>query len=437
MRKVVASILAASVLALAGCSSTPKPTTNETPKPTEQAPAKPVELSFYFPVAVGGAAANALEAMVKEFNAAHSNIKVTGNFSGNYTDTMTKVQASIQGGAAVDAAILLATDVYTLLDQKAIVPVDELAKADADGAAYLNDFLPALMLNSKIDGKVWSVPFQRSVPVLFWNKETFEKNGLKAAPKSWDELVTTAKSLTKDGNWGVEIPSDGNPSWIFSAFSIQAGKSIVNEAGTEVYFNTPENERGIQFILDLATTHKVMPGGVTKWGDVPNDFIAGKAAMIYHTTGSIGLLRSKMDSSKIGVAPLPAGAKPGAPTGGGNLFVFKTTPEKEAAAWKFVRFMTEPQRVAEWSVTTGYIAASNKAWETETMKKAVAEFPGYLVAKEALGVADRELATHQNQQVLKAYGDELQAVVNGTKDVKTALAAAQTNADKILAPFKK
>lgn len=436
MRKVIASVLAASVLALAGC-STAKETT-PTPAPAgQQTPAKTVELSFYFPVAVGGAAANALEAMVKEFNTANPNIKVTGNFSGNYTDTMTKVQASIQGGAPVDAAILLATDVYTLLDQKAIVAVDELAKADKDGQEYLNDFLPALMLNSKVDGKLWSVPFQRSVPVLFWNKETFQKNGIKDAPKTWDELVTTAKALTKDGNWGVEIPSDGNPSWIFSAFSIQAGKSIVNENGTQVFLNTPENEKGIQFILDLAKTHKVMPAGVTKWGDVPNDFIAGKAAMIYHTTGSIGLLKSKMDPAKIGVAPLPAGVKPGAPTGGGNLYVFKSTPEKQAAAWKFVRFMTEPERLAQWSVTTGYIAPSNKAFATETMKKAVAEFPGYAVAKDALGVADRELATHQNQQVLKAYGDELQAVVNGTKDVKTALSAAQTNADKILAPFKK
>ncbi|HLO03887.1 MAG TPA: ABC transporter substrate-binding protein [Symbiobacteriaceae bacterium] len=433
MRKVIASVLAASIVALAGC-STAKETT---PKTGEQTPAKPVELSFYFPVAVGGAAANALEAMVKEFNTANPNIKVTGNFSGNYTDTMTKVQASIQGGAPVDSAILLATDVYTLLDQKAIVAVDELAKADKDGAEYLGDFLPALMLNSKVDGKLWSVPFQRSVPVLFWNKETFTKNGLKDAPKNWDELVSSAKTLTKDGNWGVEIPSDGNPSWIFSSFSIQAGKSVVNENGTEVYLNTPENEKGIQFILDLAKTNKVMPAGVIKWGDAPNDFIAGKTAMIYHTTGSIGLLKSKMDPAKIGVAPMPAGVKPGAPTGGGNLYVFKTTPEKQAAAWKFVRFMTEPERVAQWSVTTGYIAASNKAWATKTMKDAVAAFPGYAVAKDALANADRELATHNNQQILKAYGDELQAIVNGTKDVKTALKTAQENATKILAPFKK
>lgn len=432
--RVLASVLAVSVVAMAGCS---KPTEPTKPASSTPAPAKTVELNFYFPVAVGGDAAKALEKMVTDFNTANPTIKVTPTFSGNYTDTMTKVQTAIQGGAPVDSAILLATDVYTLLDQKAIVAVDDLAKTDKDGQEYLNDFLPALMLNSKVDGHTWSVPFQRSVPVLFWNKDTFQKAGLKDAPKTWDELLADAKALTKDGNWGVEIPSDGNPAWIFSGFTIEAGKSIVNENGTQVYLNTPENAAGLQFILDLAKTHKVMPTGVIKWGDVPNDFIAGKSAMIYHTTGSIGLLKGKMDPAKIGVAPMPAGKKPGAPTGGGNLYVFKTTAEKQAAAWKFVRFMTEPERVAAWSVTTGYIAASNKAWETKTMKDAVAAFPGYLVAKDALKDADRELATHNNQQVLAAYGAELQAVVGGTKDVKTALEAAQAGADKILAPFKK
>lgn len=193
----------------------------------------------------------------------------------------------------------------------------------------------------------------------------------------------------------------------------------------------------LEFIQSLSKTHKIMPEGVIKWGDVPNDFITGKAAMIYHTTGSIGNIRSKMDAGKIGMAFLPAGKKHGAPTGGGNLYIMKTTPEKQAAAWKFVRFMTETERQAKWSVETGYIAPLNSAWETQTMKDAIKAFPGYAVAKEHLKHADREIAAYQNQQVLKALGDQLQAVVNGTKDAKTAMADAQKNAEPILAPFKK
>lgn len=442
MRKFTGGLAAilALTMVLAGCGGAK----TEAPKVEEkkvEAPAKPVELNFVFPVAVGGSAATMLEDMVKEFNTANPTIKVTPIFAGNYTETMTKVQAAKAGGAPADAAILLATDIFTLVDMDLIVPVDEYLKADKDGDAYIKDFLPALMLNSKLDGKTWSVPFQRSTPVLFYNKELFKAANLdpEKAPKDWKELADFGKKLTKaDGSqWGLEMPSDGNPSWIFSAFFIQNGKTVVNEAGTEVYFNTPEVIEGLDYIKSLSETHKIMPKGVIKWGDVPNDFITGKVAMVIHTTGSIGNIKSKMDPAKIGMGFLPAGKKYGTPGGGGNLYVMKSTPEKQAAAWKFTRFMTDTERVAKWSAATGYIAARNTAWETETMKKAVAEFPGYKVAKDHLQYADREIATHNNQQVLKALGDQLQAVVNGTKDSKTAMADAQKAADQVLAPFKK
>lgn len=446
MRKLtrgLAAILALAVLVLAGCGGTKG---TDAPK-TEQknaeapAPAKTVSLNFVFPVAVGGPAANLLEEFVKEFNAANPEIKVTPIFAGNYTETMTKVQAAKQGGDPADAAILLATDIFTLVDLDMIAPIDEYVKADKDGDAYIKDFLPALMLNSKLDGKTWSVPFQRSTVVLYYNKELFKAAGLdpEKAPKDWKELVEYGKKLTKaDGSqWGLEIPSDGNPSWTFSSFFIQNGKTVVNEAGTETYFNAPEVVESLNFIKSLSEEHLIMPKGVIKWGDVPNDFITGKAAMIYHTTGSIGNIKSKMDPAKIGMAFLPAGKKYGTPGGGGNLYVMKSTPEKQAAAWKLVRFMTETERVAKWSEATGYVAARASAWETETMKKAVTAFPGYKVAKDHLQYADREIATHNNQQVLKALGDQLQAVVDGTKDAKSAMDEAQKNAEQILKPFKK
>lgn len=435
----LAAVLACTMLVLAGCGGS-KPDAPKTDAPAA-APAKPVALSFYFPVAVGGPITKSIETMVNDFNTANPGIKVTPVFAGNYTETMTKVQAAIQGGTPPDVTVLLATDVFTLTSMKAVVPMDDFIKADKDGQAYISDFLPAFMANSKLDGKTWSVPFQRSTPILYYNKDLFKAAGLnpEKAPATWTELVDMGKKLTKaDGSqWGLEIPSDGNPSWIFSSFFIQNGKNVVNEAGTEVAFNSPEVVEALTFIQGLSKTHKIMPEGVIKWGDVPNDFITGKAAMIYHTTGSIGNIRSKMDAAKIGMAFLPAGKKHGAPTGGGNLYIMKSTPEKQQAAWQFVRFMTETERVAKWSVETGYIAARTSAWETQTMKTAIKEFPGYAVAKDHLKHADREIASYQNQQVLKALGDQLQAVVNSTKDAKTAMADAQKSAEPILAPFKK
>jgi sn-glycerol 3-phosphate transport system substrate-binding protein len=420
------------MLAMAGCGGTK--TTDEKKTDAPAPAAKTVELNFYFPIAVGGAVQKNIETMVSDFNTANPTIKVTPVFAGNYQETMTKVQT-----AKPEVAVLQATDVFTLTDMDLVVPLDEMIKADKDGQAWINDFVPAFMSNSKLNNKTWSVPFQRSTVVLYYNKDLFQKAGLNPdqAPKNWNELVDFGKKLTKDGVWGVEIPSDGNPSWVFSSFFIQNGKNVVNEAGNEVAFNDPAVAEALAFIGSLGNTHKIAPPGVTKWGDIPNDFIAGKAAMIYHTTGSIGTIKGKMDPAKVGVAPLPAGKKFGSPTGGGNFYILKSTPEKQEAAYKFIKFMTETERVAKCSVDTGYIPARKSAAESKTWKDAVAAFPGYAGAVKAMEYADREIASHNNQQVLKALGDQLQAVVNGTKDAKTALEQAQKDAEAILKPFKK
>lgn len=434
--RVLAAALAAGVL-LAGCSGakeTPKTTEPTAPAPAP-APAKAVELNFYFPIAVGGSVQKNVETMVSDFNTANAGIKVTPIFAGNYQDTMTKVQA-----AKPEVAVLQATDVFTLTDADLIAPIDEYIAADKDGQAYMSDMLPAFMANSKLNGKTWSVPFQRSTVVMYYNKDLFKAANLdpEKAPTNWDQLVEFGKKLTKpDGSqWGVEIPSDGNPSWTFSSFFYEAGAKPVNDAGTEVAFNSPEIASAMDFITGLSKTHKVMPTGVIKWNDVPNDFVAGKVAMIYHTTGTIGAVKSKMDPAKIGVAALPAGKQPGSPTGGGNLYILKSTKEKQDASWKFIRFMTDSERVAKWSVDTGYIPYRKSATETSTWKEAVKAFPGYGTAAGAMKDAAGEIASHQNQQVLKALGDQLQAIIGGSKETKPALEQAQKDAEAILKSFK-
>lgn len=447
-KAVVSVLLLMSLTLLAACGGTgskapaasekPASTPSTTPAPTT-APAKPVELTFYFPVAVGGPITKMIEDMVGAFTTANPTIKVTPVFAGNYTDTMNKVQTAISGNQTPDVAVLLATDVFTLSSMKAIVPIDDLVAADKDGKAWLDDFTPGFMGNSRLENKTWSIPFQRSTVVMYYNKDLFKAAGLDPAkpPATWDQLVDAGKKLTKSGQWGLEIPSDGNPSWIFSSFFIQQGKHVVNEAGTEVSFNTPEVITALEFLQSLSKTHKIMPEGVIKWGDVPNNFAAGKTAMIYHTTGSIGNLRKTMDPAKIGVAPLPAGKKHGAPTGGGNLYIFKTTKERQEAAYKFVKFMTETDRVAKWSADTGYIPVRKSATESKIWKDAVTAFPGLGQAIDALKYSEREIAAYQNQQVLKALGDQLQAVVTGSKPIKDAMDQAQKDATTILAPFKK
>ena len=73
-------------------------------------------------------------------------------------------------------SVLLSTDMFTLIDEDAIVPIDDFVKTD-DDKKWLASFFPAFMVNSQTGGKTWGVPFQRSTIVLYWNKELFKEAG--------------------------------------------------------------------------------------------------------------------------------------------------------------------------------------------------------------------------------------------------------------------
>ena len=112
-------------------------------------------------------------------------------------------------------------------------------------------------------------------------------------------------------------------------------------------------------------------------------------------------------------------------------------PAQREAAFRFVKWITQPQRAAQWSIDTGYVAVSAAAYETPVMKKYVSEFPAAAVARDQLPYAKAELSTHENQRVTKALNDGLQAALTGTKAPDAAMRDAQREAERILRPYRR
>ncbi len=406
-------------------------------------PAFAQELSFYYPVAVGGPVTKIIDGMAADFEKEHPGIKIKPVYSGSYQDTITKVLTAAKGGDAPHIAVMLSTDMYTLIDEDVVVPFDEMAKSPAD-KTWMNSFYPGFMQNSQTGGKTWGIPFQRSTVVMYWNKDLFKEAGLdpNKPPQNWNELVDFGQKLTKRdaaGNvstWGIQVPSSGFPYWLFQGFTTQNGAQLMNPAGTQTYYDKPEVVQALQYWMDLSQKHKVHPPGVVEWGTTPKDFFERKAAMIWTTTGNLTNIRSNAKFD-FGVAMLPAGKQRGTPTGGGNFYVFKkaTAAEREASM-KFIQWMTSPKRAAEWAIATGYVAVSPAAWDTPEMKKYLADFPAPIVARDQLQHAVAELSTHENQRVTKALNDGLQAALTGAKPAQQALQDAQREADRILRPYR-
>ncbi len=402
-----------------------------------------VDLQFYFPVAVGGAAANTIEELTAEYVAANEGVNIEAIYAGSYQDTVAKALTAARGGNAPQLSVILSVDMYTLYDEDLILSFDEFATTDED-KAWLKSFYPAFMENSQIDGKTYGIPFQRSTPVLYWNKEAFKAAGLdpEHAPATWDEMVELGKKLTvKDANgnvsqWGVRIPSSGFPYWLFQGLTTENGAILATENGTKTNFDDPKVVEALEYLVDLSTEHKVMAPGIIEWGATPKAFFEGQTAMMWTSTGNLTNVR-KNAPFDFGVAMLPANVRRGAPTGGGNFYLFKGSDEAETKqAFDFIKWITAPQQAAKWSIATGYVAPSPATWDTEIMQQYTADFPPALVARDQLEHAVAELSTYENQRVTRAFNDALAAAITGEKTAEAALKEAQAQAEAILKAYR-
>ena len=393
------------------------------------------ELTMYYPIAVGGALTQVVDGIVADFEAANPDIKVNAVYSGNYDDTRVRALSALASGEPAQLAVMFSIDAYDLIEQDLIVAFEDIEGVDP---AWLDSFYPALMANGKIEGKTWGIPFQRSTIVAYYNKDMFRAAGLdpESPPASWDEMISMGKALTKDGTYGLMIPSTGYPYWMFQALAIQNGKEVMSNDGLTTYFDDPAVVETLEFWKSLSQEHGIMPEGTVEWGTLRQAFLEGQTAMMWHSTGNLTAVKNNA-SFDFGVAELPANVRKGSPTGGGNFYVFKdTTPEEKAAALKLIEFMTSPEQAAAWSIGTGYMGVSPAAYETEALKAYTAEFPPALVARNQLENAVAEFSTFETARVREGLNNAIQAALTGTKSPADALAEAQAAAVRLLRDYQ-
>ena len=401
------------------------------------------ELTMYYPIAVGGPIPKLIDGMIADFEKTHPDVKVKAVYAGNYDDTRTKALAALRGGQPVQLSVLFSIDVFELMSQEAIVSFDELVSPADKG--WLDSFYPALMENSRVGGKTWGIPFQRSTIVLYWNKDAFKDAGLdpNRPPASWSEMLDMSRRLTKkdaSGNvtrYGVMIPSTGYPYWMFQALARENGEVLMNQDGNRTFFDKPAVVDALEFWRDLGSKHGVMPKGTVEWGTLREAFLQGKTAMMWHTTGNLTPVR-KEAKFDFGVAMLPASKQRGTPTGGGNFYVFrKASPTERGAALTFIKWITSPERAAQWSIETGYVGVTRDAYETPALKKYVAEFPAAAVARDQFQYAVAEFSVNENARVKKLLDDAIQAALTGGKEPRAALTEAQAQAERVLARYRR
>jgi sn-glycerol 3-phosphate transport system substrate-binding protein len=321
-------------------------------------------------------------------------------------------------------------------------PFDPLIeKAGQTPAAYMDQFWPPLKPNAVVDGKVYGIPYQNSTPLLYYSVDAFNEAGVDPdkPPATWAEWIEAAKKLTKPGGqrWGLMFPATYDYcGWITSALVMQNGGQYYNhDYGGEVYYNAPSSVGALALLDKLVNQLKVVPPGVSDANACTSAFFSGRTGMMLLSTGSLSFVRENM-KAPYKVAFLPKSVRNAATIGGASLILPKgNSPQRQAAAWALVNWLTSPETAGHWSRFTGYFAPRKAAYDLAEMKQYLQEHPDAKVALDQLAYAVPWFDTYNTVAVRKAMEDQVQAILAGKTSPADAAAAAQKAADELLRPY--
>ncbi len=410
-----------------------------------------IVIDFYWASAVEGDLPAIFASYAEAFEAENPGIDINPVYTGSYTQTRDIILAE-GDDPLVDVAIMLATDLFTFIDDSYIIPLDSFIAEIEDSEAWYDDFFEAFWLNSlDADGNVWSVPFQRSTPIMFYNADLLAEEGIDV-PTNNEELIAAAQALTTADRDGLQVPVAGTfPIWMFQSFASGYGAPLTDGNPAEVTISDAATLEAVTFLTRLGMSVEdggfgVGPMGGSAWGETPAAFLSGQAAMIYHTTGSLTNILQNANF-EVGVSFLPSGPAGedgtgyAAPTGGGNLYIFDNGSKSEAelqAAWDWVMFLSSTEIQSDWGAATGYIAARASAWEIDPLLSLAEEFPQYAVARDQLQYADEEFSAYRSVELQNIINFELSNIISGAvalSEAESTLANAQTQIDALLAEF--
>lgn len=400
------------------------------------------EIDLFFPVPVQGPLANKMKELIERFNAQQTGVTATAVYTGSYDDTNLKTRAAIKAGKPPAAVIMSANFVREYVINGDVDPFDPIIeKSGKTPAAFFDEFWPALKPNAVIDGKVYGIPYQNSTPLLYYSVQAFQEAGLDPDHPSvtWSDFVAAAKKLTKPGGerWGLMFPATYDYcGWLTSALVMQNGGQYYNhDYGGEVFYNAPSAVGALALIDKLVNEAKAMPSGVSDANACTGALFAGRLGMMLLSTGSLSFIRTNM-KLPYKVAFLPKNVRNAAPIGGASLILPKgNTPERQAAAWTLIQWLTSPEIAGEWSRFTGYFAPRKTAYDRPEMKQYIDEHPDAKVALEQLQYAVPWFDTFNTVAVRKAMEDQVQAILSGKTKPADAAGAAQKGAEELLRPY--
>ncbi|GAA4859879.1 ABC transporter substrate-binding protein [Paenibacillus vulneris] len=386
--------------------------------------------------AMGGSNTKVVDQLVADFNASQDKIKVEAIFQGTYDDLLSKLKASMGSKDGPSLVQMYEIGSRFMIDSKTITPMQKFIDEDKFDLTQLE---PNITGYYTLNGKLNSMPFNTSNPILYYNKDLFKAAGLdpEKPPKTFEEVQKAADAITKTGKaTGANFAIYG---WFMEQFFANQGAEYVNNGNgrtslaTESIVNSEAGIKTLTWWKEMIDTKAANNLG-RKTDDSKKAFSAGQVGMILESTASLkGLVDNAEGKFQVGTGflPKPANAKEGGVVvGGASLWIMNDkSNDEQKAAWEFIKFLTSPKEQAYWHINTGYFPITKKAYDEQSVKDNLKKFPQFQTAIDQLHQTKLNTATQgavmgvfpEARQIVEGAIEE---VLNNKKSPKDALDAA-------------
>ncbi|MEO0070364.1 MAG: ABC transporter substrate-binding protein [candidate division WOR-3 bacterium] len=382
---------------------------------------KKVKVKFWH--AMGGESQKTLKEMVAKFEKENPDIHIELVGMGNYDALAQK----LLGAVAVQNPPTIAqmyenwtTQLYAAGEREFLE--DFIKGPNVLKEEELKDIYPGLLENNRWEGRLLTLPFNKSVPVYYYNVELLKAVGYDSFPRTWSEFKKMCGRVVKrDARGEVKVygSANGTDIWIFGSMLFQNGGRFLDKEDGTPEFNSDVGVEVLQFQVDLVLKDSVQ-APVTGRNPM-DDFLMGKIATL---TGSSTWRAPIVDKETflVGMAPIPIWEKPAAIIYGTNIGMFKrATREEKEAAWRFIKWFIAPEQQVEWSLGTWYVPIHRECLEHPKMKERLTKTPGLKAAYEQMEYGVFEPRGLKWLAGRKALVEELEAATLGAKSPKQAL----------------
>lgn len=377
----------------------------------------------------------AIDALIKEFNRTHPQIKVQGGGGGVTADSMLqKVTAGLAAGSFPDVAYIFGSDLASIAKSPKVA---DLTSALEKGPTPWPEYWQPARDAVTVKGKIRAAPALLDSLCVVYNKKLFARAGLPAprAGWTWDDFTATAKRLTDPGKgvFGTGWPGVGDEDTVWRLWPMiwDLGGDVVSEDGKRVAFDQA-GEQALATLDRLRTDRSVYVDPKPGSDQMYQVFLGGRMGMV--ATGPWQLpdiLAQRMD---YGVVQLPSySGKPVTISGPDTWTVFDNGSARVEAATEFVRWMMQPQQDISWDKNAGSLPLSTTTAALPEWKKHAAGTPGLQMFVDAVGTARVRPTVTAYPKVSQLLGQAIVAVLLGRKAPGEALQECVTQANAVLA----